>query len=659
MRWRLRLLFLSLMAVGLGWIYLSNYVRLGRTLAEYSWRVTLTNWGGALFIGLLLDGLAGYYLRPFFRSLKRLESRQTLSHREQRVAAIRAMRFPERASILLLGVSAAMIPLHRFVSLRTQFIHVILSPDRRAVLLSSMTRDMVLALLLALLLFTFSRRLLKQGVAAFGLREVPEERRFPIGLRQALVVLAMGLFNITLFISTPENIPARRLIWIYLPPVLLTAMVAYLVASDTGRDLDAVAGRLRMLAVGVRPHLFQRFAVTEPDEVGELVASINTMQNRVERELWEFERDMEAARSIQTEMLPHEWSLPPGWQLTARLHPAREVGGDFYDLIDLGEGRYGMAVGDAAGKGLPAALLMASTVSLIRSHAPLHASPGAVLAAVNRLLCKSLPPMTFVTAVYAIVDTVRGEIRVASAGHLPPVVGGRELPVIPALPLGIEPDLVYEEQVWPLGPGEALALYSDGLIEGADATSQLRDSRWMEALRGPIPKAEVLVQQLIEPLMARVRHSALQDDVTLLLLIAPTLLRFEVPSQEGAELEAASRAARFAREHGHAERADDVASAVGEACLNAIAHGNRFQADLPVQITLSAGPDWLEATVADSGPLFDPPDGPPDLAEQMAGDEPIRGWGFHLMRSLADAVYLEPLPTGKQLRMRFGRETDV
>lgn|GEM_PF-794211 len=659
MRWRLRVLSLSLIAVGIGWIYLSNYVRLGRSPFDYAWSVTLTNLGGGLFIGLLIDAVAGFYLRPFFRALDRLGANQPLGPQERQAAAIRAMRFPERASVLLVGISVGMILVHRLVSLRGEFFAILLAEERRAVLLSSMTRDLVVALLLALLLFTFSQRLLKPGVAACGLQELPDERRFPLGLRQALVVLAMGLFNITLFISAPENAPAARLIWIYLPPVILTATVAYLMATDTGRDLDAIAGRLRMLAAGVRPDLFKRFAVTEQDEIGELVASINTMQNRVERELWEFERDMAAARSIQTEMLPHAWSLPPGWQLTARLFPAHEVGGDFYDLIDLGGGRYGVAVGDAAGKGLPAALLMASTVSLIRSHAPFHQRPGDLLAAVNRMLCRSLPPMTFVTAAYAIVDTATGEIRVASAGHLPPVVGGRELPIISALPLGVEPGVVYEEQVCTVSPGEAVVLYSDGLIEGADPTSPLRSAQWIEALRGPLTDGESLAQQVLQPLIPQVQQGTLQDDVTLLVLIAPQPYSLAIRSQEGAEVQAAEQAARYAREHGFAARADDVASAVGEACLNAISHGNRFRDDLPVRITLSAGPDWLEATVADGGDIFTPPESPPDLAVQMDSDEPIRGWGFHLIRSMADSVSVESLPAGKQIRMRFRRHADV
>lgn len=655
---------MTLMGIGVGWIHLLNYVRLGRNPLDYSLPVKAMMWGGALAVGLLLDALAGFYLRPFFVTLRRLWSGEALPPGQAEAAATRAIRFPERAATLLLAVSAAMILLHRAVSADGRLFALLAAPESRATMLSSMTRDMVLALLLALLLFTFSRRILRPGVAAFMLRTVPGTHRFPVGLRHALVVIVMGIFIITLVISAPENVPNRRLVWIYLPPVLLVSVVAYLLATDIGQDLRALARRLQMLAAGIRPARFGRFAVTELDEVGELVAAINTLQDRVESDFREHDRDMEAARSIQQGMLPRDWRLPPGWQLAAKLHPAREVGGDFYDLIDLGEGRFGLAVGDAAGKGLPAALLMASTVSLIRSHAPLHQRPGDVLAAVNRMLCASLPPMSFVTAVYAVVDTVRQEVRVASAGHYPPVLGGTELELPPALPLGVEPDVAYAEQVWSLASGEPLLIYSDGLIEGNDPSGRAGGPNWAAALGEPpitaAPPGEpprtaaALIARLMAPVSDRMEQGALYDDVTLVALIPPAVLDLAFPSRDGAELEAAAAAARFARSHGPADRADDIATAVGEACLNAIEHGHGFRAELPVRIRLVAGPGWLEATVADSGPPYTPPAAPPDLAAQMSGSGPIRGWGFHLIRSLADAVHLEPLADGKQLRMQFG-----
>lgn len=659
MRRRLRLLFLALMGTGVAWIFLMNYVRLGRTPASYPLRVNLVLLGGAVLTGLLLDTLAGRHLRPFFAAVARLQRGGAPQPGDTDVVS-RAIRFPERAALLLLGVSILLTGLHRAVSYRGHLLEILRSPELSTNLYSSVARDLMLTLLLALLLFTLSRRVLREGVEIFGLREPPNQRRFPVGLRLAMLVLLTGLFNVALLLSAPETIPGHRLLWIYVPPALLTAVVTYLVATDIGADLEAIAARLRILARGVRPSLYHRFAVTERDEVGELVASINVLQDRVEQELREFERDMEAARSIQQGMLPRILRLPEGWQVAARLHPARDVGGDFYDLIDLGNGKYGIALGDAASKGLPAALLTASAVSLLRSHAHLHDDPGAVLGAVNRLLCTSVPPMAFVTAIYAVVDTAKREIRMASAGHLPPFLAHKELLPLPALPLGVDAETTYAQQVLPLAPGEPLLLYSDGLIEGGSRPAEEAWTWLADVLRKPHSDPDRLLDLLMAPLRSRVEQAKLQDDVTLLVLIPPPAeLVFELPSQDGAELDAARRAIRFAQDHGLAHVADDIGTAVCEACLNAIAHGNRFDATLPVRVRLTAGSGWLEATVSDAGSLFVPPAGPPDLAAQMRSNEPIGGWGWHLIRSMADLVEIEPLQSGKQLRMRFGGDAHV
>lgn len=652
-RWRLRFLFIGLMAAGLGWIYLGNYVRMAVSPLDYSTEATVTLWGGALVIGLLLDAVAGLHLRRF---LAALGQRGGMPPTDAKAAA-RAIRFPERASLLLMTSSVLMIGVHRAVLYSGQLTAMLAEPDSRTRLLSSIARDLILALSLSLLLFIFSRRVLKPAVAAFGLREVPEERRIPIGLRLGLVVLALGVFNVTMIISAPKGIPQGRLLLYYLPPVLMTALVAYLIATDIGRDLNAIAGRLRVLATGVRPDLFHRFAVTDRDEIGELVASINALQDRVEGEFQAIERDLEAARKIQMGLLPRAWRPPPGWDLAARLLPAQEVGGDFYDVIDLGHGRFGIAVGDAAGKGLSAALLMASTVSLIRSHAPLHDRPGAVLAAVNRLLHASVPPLAFVTAVYAVVDTDRREVTVSSAGHLPPLVGGQEAEVLPSLPLGVEQETAYEDRTYLLDAGAPLLFFSDGLVEAADAMGELPDMVGLaQGLREGGRPAQALLGGVMQAFAAHLGGAAPPDDVTALVLLPPREERLELPSRHGSELTAASEAARFARENGMADREEDVATAVGEACLNAITHGNNLREEIRVGIRLLAGPGWLEFCVADGGPPFEPPSDPPDLAGQMDGEGPIRGWGMHLIRSMADEVRIEKLPAGKQIRLRFGSE---
>lgn len=187
MRWRLRSLFLALMAFGVGWIYLLNYVRPGRTLDHYTLSIHAATLGGALLVGLLLDAGAGYYLRPFFRAWNRLQACEALPQAAAEDAARLAMRFPEQSAILLTALSAVMTPLHRMVQYRDNLAVFLLPSAERTLLYSSMARDMMLALLLGLLLLTFSRRVLRPAVAAFGLRQIPDAHRFPIGARLALL----------------------------------------------------------------------------------------------------------------------------------------------------------------------------------------------------------------------------------------------------------------------------------------------------------------------------------------------------------------------------------------------------------------------------------------------------------------------------------------
>lgn len=168
-----------------------------------------------------------------------------------------------------------------------------------------------------------------------------------------------------------------------------------------------------------------------------------------------------------------------------------------------------------------------------------------------------------------------------------------------------------------------------------------------------------MLDSLMQRVAAHTGHTPLADDVTALILISPPEVRLALPSRYGSELIAAEHAARFAQQNGISAWADDVATAVGEACLNAITHGNGLREAIPVEVCFLAGQGWVEVTVKDSGPLFTPPAGPPDLQAQMAGDGPIRGWGWHLIRSLATELHIESLATGKQVRLRFGGDVGV
>src|SRR5919108_37283 len=135
-----------------------------------------------------------------------------------------------------------------------------------------------------------------------------------------------------------------------------------------------------------------------------------------------FEQELEVARLIQQNFLPKELPALPGWQVAAYYRPAREVGGDFYDVIPLPDGRVAFVVGDVTDKGVPAALVMSATRSVLRASAQRLIEPGAVLERGNEHLCPDMPEKMFVTCLYGVLDPASGRLRFANAGHDLPYV---------------------------------------------------------------------------------------------------------------------------------------------------------------------------------------------------------------------------------------------
>src|SRR5919202_1824002 len=229
---------------------------------------------------------------------------------------------------------------------------------------------------------------------------------------------------------------------------------------------EAVQRSLEVLAP-LRAELSKAFAADRIDVEYYEVGEMHTHEIR-QREL--VEQELEVARSIQQASLPKEVPTLEGWQITPFYRPAREVGGDFYDFHFLSEGRVGLVVGDATGKGVPAALVMASTRSMLRAVAQAsNYSPGEVLRRVNDPLVIDIPPNMFITCFYCILDPVSERLRYANAGHDLPYLrrGGSECEELRArgMPLGLMPGMSYEEKEVVLDAGEDAFFYSDGLVE--------------------------------------------------------------------------------------------------------------------------------------------------------------------------------------------------
>jgi serine phosphatase RsbU (regulator of sigma subunit) len=234
------------------------------------------------------------------------------------------------------------------------------------------------------------------------------------------------------------------------------------------------------------------------------------------------------ARSIQQAFLPKEVPTLEGWQISPLYQPAREVGGDFYDFHLLSGGHLGLAVGDATGKGVPAALVMSTTCGMLRavSQASDSSSPGEMLRRVNEALVPSIPTNMFVTCFYAILDPTSGSLRYANAGHDVPYLhrsGGAEEMRARGMPLGLMPKMGYEEKEITLEGGEAALFYSDGLVEAHDPKGEMFGFPRLHALIAEHGEDRSLGDSLLEELYSFVGEGWKQeDDITLL-----TLRRFE------------------------------------------------------------------------------------------------------------------------------------
>jgi serine phosphatase RsbU (regulator of sigma subunit) len=252
--------------------------------------------------------------------------------------------------------------------------------------------------------------------------------------------------------------------------------------------------------------------------VGQLVRQQEAEARKRER----IEQELRIAQIIQQQFLPKSVPDLPSWHVAAFYRPARTVGGDFYDFIPLPDGRVMFVVGDVTDKGIPAALVMASTHALLRGAAPRLISPGTVLAQVNDLLCADIPAHMFVTCLALVLDPVSGKVEFANAGHDVPYVrtaGGVAELRARGMPLGLMPGMEYEEKTFQFEPGDCALLHSDGLAEAHAPDREMFGFPRVAELAGRGPSGEELIDLCLTELAAFTGPEAEQeDDITLVCL---------------------------------------------------------------------------------------------------------------------------------------------
>jgi serine phosphatase RsbU (regulator of sigma subunit)/anti-sigma regulatory factor (Ser/Thr protein kinase) len=407
-----------------------------------------------------------------------------------------------------------------------------------------------------------------------------------------------------------------------------------------------------------------------------------------------FEQELEVARLIQQHFLPKELPDLPGWQIAAYYRPAREVGGDFYDVIPLPDGRVGFVVGDVTDKGVPAALVMSATRSVLRASAQRLVEPGAVLERVNEHLCPDMPEKMFVTCLYGVLDPETGLLRFANAGHDLPYVktadGVVELRAR-GMPLGLMPGMAYEEKETTLQPGDAVLLHSDGIVEAHDPDRGMFGFPRLKDTVAQAAGGQELIDRVLSDLEAFTGPGAEQeDDITMVTLersaggsvlaadlpgdeaatVAPVpngrvLADFTLASEPGNEREAMARVERAIAGLGlDPARVERLKTAVAEATMNAMEHGNEYRADRPVAIRVLHSADRLRVQVSDHGDAGEPaPREVPDLEAKLEGRQKPRGWGLFLIEKMVDEARVTDEGGGRTvelaLRLKGGGDGDT
>ncbi len=311
------------------------------------------------------------------------------------------------------------------------------------------------------------------------------------------------------------------------------AFAAFLLATFLTRPIRTLMRDLRQVSLGDLRH---QSRVTSGDELGNLARTFNQMTRSLHTaqaaklSQKALEHELSLATSIQGGLLPSELPEIPGLDLAAFYLSAKEVGGDYYDFLQVDDHTIGMVVADVSGKGIPGSLVMTMTRSMLHMAARDNQSPQQTIIEVNNCLAPDMNPGMFVTMAYLVLDTRTREIRLVRAGHNAPLLySARHGQVIDLHPKGIAIGLdregplfssQLETQKFTLQPGDILVLYTDGIVEGKDPSgNDFGDDRLHQLITETRElSAQEILNTILQDLQAHQKSAEQSDDITLMVL---------------------------------------------------------------------------------------------------------------------------------------------
>lgn len=320
-----------------------------------------------------------------------------------------------------------------------------------------------------------------------------------IALVFVVAILGVGVVNAIEF--PIHKVPGQRL-WGFL---------------ESGWKLPFMA----TMIVGVSTELYRRMRE-------HLESRNRELQNNLERETIHRERqeqELQQAREIQQSLLPKNIPQIDGFEIDCAWEPAREVGGDYFDVIQLSPTKLGICIADVAGKGVSAALLMANVQAIVRAFATESTPPSSLCARVNSVLCSSISAGKFVTLFYGVLDAIRYTFRYTNAGHLPPILiradGNTEPLANGGALLGVFEEWTYEDSGVRLCPGDRLLLFTDGITEaGMENGEEFGEERVIASAHKSASLSTKEVKRFLLDEAKRFSASPMKDDATLIVISA-------------------------------------------------------------------------------------------------------------------------------------------
>jgi serine phosphatase RsbU (regulator of sigma subunit) len=360
--------------------------------------------------------------------------------------------------------------------------------------------------------------LIMLSVASIGVEAIPGLPHWTTRALRFGEIVVVGVFSIEYLLRIATAAKKLKFIFSFEGLVDLLAIAPFYVAAVDTRWLRTMR-MLRLLRVlKLRTHILEDAVAARTRELAGKNALLEQAQAQIRAEL-------DVARALQMAILPATFPAKAGCDSAARMIPATTMGGDFYDFIELPDGRIGLVMADVSGKGVPAAFFMAVARTSLRDLAANHATPGACLAQANQVLCSQNPLELFVTMFYCILEPVTGVLCYANGGHNPPYLRRADGSVealrgAAGLMLGVMPGVEFPEHVVQLRPGDRLVLYTDGVTEAFNPADEAYGEQRLVAeiqAHGAGPAA-ALVERICHAIGAFAGAAPQSDDITLVVL---------------------------------------------------------------------------------------------------------------------------------------------